>query len=296
MRAGRTLQAYAQRHSEAFEAPESDSRLAVAKAAFRPPTQSPAFRHSRLDDALKPLCETRLKLAPVAPGLAGKSDHDLIVRLCEMPAGLASALLRSSLPALDTRALLTLLDRTGAQHHALIASRPGIDWRVVKAILCAGHAPALLALAANLTIDLDGEDQTYLAEAAEDDPILRAAVLGRPGLRLAHALIQPAPDHISHSNLKLIKLARTGDRSAFAREAARRLKTDGDRLASTLATESAVPFALACCALGLDRAVFLSLLSLWQKETPAPPQRALLASIFAMTPQAACNRLMALAV
>ncbi len=271
--------------------------LSVATKTFRPDFD---FRRSRLDAALTGPCTTR----PIAPAddtllPRQRADHDLVVRLCRLPPDLAAPLLRSNLPALTTAALLTVIAATGEAHHQLIAARPGIDWRVVKALIRRGQISALVALVRNDSLDLDDDDQRALAAAGEHAEPLRAAIFARPGLHTAQGLLSPAAGGTGHSNLKLVKLLRAGEAGAFAAEAAHRLSLEAKATAIALAAPSAVPLALAFCALGLDRAVFLDLLHHRQTTVGEPAlnaaHRPLVLSVFALAPEDARHRLMALA-
>lgn len=271
-----------------------DAALTVAKAALAPTS---GFVDNRLAAVLAgPSC-TRAK--PVsAPGrLPRRADHDLVVRLCSLPPDLAAPLLRSNMPALNAAALLTVLAATGEAHHRLVAARRGIDWRVVKAVIRYGHAQALAALAGNQSIDLDDDDQIKLCAAAEIHPDLRNALISRPGLAVAHGRLLLSPERLSHSNLKLVKLARAREDSAFAAEIARRLDCDSGAITTVLALPSPVPLALAACALGLDRAVFLDLLRCRREtgDTLNTAHRPMVLSVFALPADEARRRLLALA-
>lgn len=244
------------------------------------------FRGLRFD---KPLCETR-------PLAAQRNDHDLVVRLGRMPVDLAAPLLRSSLPALDAPALLALIATTGEAHHVLIAQRPGLDWRVVRALLKTNNDKVLLALVRNGGIDLDSEDRERLERLAQDRPELHGALLERFGRP------KGAPDAASrdsHSNLKLLALLRQGATSGFVTEAARRMNSAADGLNKTLHSSSAVPLALVFAAMGLDRAAFHHLLPFWQAAHDGQPvvsdgHRAVLASVFTLSRDEARRRLAAM--
>ncbi|EGF89531.1 hypothetical protein ABI_39470 [Asticcacaulis biprosthecium C19] len=239
-----------------------------------------------------PHCETRaVAHAPEAL----RNDHDLIVRLCRMPIDLAAPLLRSSLPSLDTPALLALIAATGEAHHLLIAQRPALDWKVVRALQRSGHDSVLVALVRNPAAELDEDDQTRLERLAQERPELRQALSER--FRRAVPAADPATWD-SHSNLKLLKFMRSGETDGFVREASRRLKLDIDSLNRVLAAGSAVPLALTCCALELDRAVFLHLLSFWQNRHNGEPQlndrhRPVVLSVFTLPPAEARQKLAA---
>ena len=246
---------------------------------------------------VKRMCETRLL---VRPDHQGWSDHNLVVTLGEMPIDLAAPLLRSNLAALDTHALLALIATTGEAHHRLIAQRPHLDWRVVKALLRSAHDSVLIAAVANTAIDFDGDDEIRLARLAADRPPLRAAILARPGLRLARSRLDAPPQEaVSHDNLKLVKLLQAGESERFVLDASRRLKLDPLELNRAVGVASAVPLAMLCCALGIDRAVFVNLLPCWQVARPGlavvnDAHRPLVLSIFTLSPDAARDRLAAL--
>ena len=238
----------------------------------------------------KPHCETR----PVTAGGLARSDHDLVVRLGRMPVDLAAPLLRSSLPSLDAAALLALIATTGEAHHVLIAQRSGLDWRVVRALIRGGHDAVLIALVNNTGIDIDPDDRIRLERLATERTELRAALSQRYGMPrdlVAH--------DDSHSNLKLLKLMRGQESTKFCQESAKRLQISAQNLHQILQKTSAVPLALTVCALGLDRAVFLYFLPFWQAANAGLPQfrehhRPLILSVFALTPAAARDKLLAL--
>ncbi len=270
----------------------SGARLTVAKAALAP---TPGFVDSRLAAILAGACRTQPKPPPATDPLPHRADHDLVVRLCSLPPDLAAPLLRSTMPALTSAALLTVLAATGEAHHGLVAARRGIDWRVVKAVIRYGYPDALLALAGNLSIDLDDDDQAILAGAAEGHPDLRDALVARPGLAIAHSRLLPSPESLSHSNLKLVKLARAHEDNAFAAEVARRLGSAPEPVSAALALPSTVPLALAACALGLDRTVFLDLLRHRHGTALNGAHRPMVLSVFALPADEARRRLLALA-
>lgn len=239
-----------------------------------------------------PSCQTR----PVAHAPDPvRNDHDLIVRLCQMPVDLAAPLLRSSLPSLDAAALLALIALTGEAHHLLIAQRPMLDWRVVRALLKSGHDSVLVALVRNPAAELDEADRARLDRLAQERPDLRQALSER--FRRSAPVVDDLT-HTNHSNLKLLKLLRNGEAAAFTREAARRLKLEPSRLETLLVSSSAVPFALTLCALGFDRAVFAHLFPFWQAAHDGEPRvadktRPVLLSVFALTPDQARQKLTA---
>lgn len=217
-----------------------------------------------------------------------------------MPIDLAAPLLRSNLAALDTHALLAVIATTGEAHHRLIAQRPHLDWRVVKALLKSNHDSVLVATVANTAIDFDSDDEVRLARLAQSRPDLRAAILARPSLRLARAQLDlPPADTVSHDNLRLVKLVQGGASERFVLEASRRVKLDPLELNRAVGVASAVPLALLCCALGIDRAVFLNILPHWQKARPTQAivndaHRPMVLSVFTLSSDAARHRLAAL--
>ncbi|ESQ88521.1 DUF2336 domain-containing protein [Asticcacaulis benevestitus] len=246
--------------------------------------------------ARKPLCETA-ETERVPGGDLIRSDEDLVVRLCRMPVNLAAPLLRASLPSLTPQALLALIVSTGEAHHLLIACRPYLDWRVVKALLRTQSDKVLIALTTNPTLDFDDDDQAFIARRGLENPVVRAAVFGHQGLIFAKSQLRlQRGEDVSHSNLKLIALLRGGETAGFVRELARRLSLDTAALSQALTTASPVPLALVMCAAGLDRALFQHLLSLWQKAYGGEPymaesQRALILSVFNLTPATARQKL-----
>ncbi|MDI7774935.1 DUF2336 domain-containing protein [Asticcacaulis sp. EMRT-3] len=223
--------------------------------------------------------------------------QDLVVRLCQMPLDLAAPLLRAHLPALTPQALLALIMVTGEAHHRLIAARPGLDWRVIKALLRTQRDTVVLALIANSTLDFDAEDQVFIATRAAGNEEVRAAVFSHPGLH--HARAQLATDaHLSQDNLRLMARLRGGDAAGFTRDSARRLGCDTYRLWRALQGPSAVPLALTVCALSFDRAAFGRMLAGWQAAHCGAPlvkeaQKPLLLSVFDLSPEEALRRLRA---
>lgn|GEM_PF-1153772 len=271
-----------------------ETRLTVAKPAGASPCE---FRNTGLALAARsPLCEIASASVPSATDLI-RSDEDLAVRLCRMPVDLAAPLLRAALPALTPQALLALIAATGAGHHRLIAVRPDLDWRVIKALIRTGNDGVLAALIHNTALTFDEEDQLCFARRALENAEIRAAVLAHEGLPVARSQVRLAgSSEAAHSNLKLVALVRGGEAAGFVREMARRLKLDAPALGRVLASESAVPLALALCAAGLDRAVFLHVLTVWQGGYEAAPrmtdgQRPLVLSVFELTAAEARRRL-----
>ncbi len=217
-----------------------------------------------------------------------------------MPIDLAAPLLRSNLAALDTHALLAVIATTGEAHHLLIAQRSRLEWRVIKALLKSSHDSVLIAAVENATLDFDEEDEVRLARLASDRPALVAAIRARPALRLAIRYLDlPPHDTISHDNLKLTKLLQACESERFVLEASRRVKLDPLELNRAVGVVSAVPLALLCCALGIDRAVFLSILPQWRTSRPGlavvnDAHRPIVMSVFTLSPEAARHRLAAL--
>ncbi len=242
---------------------------------------------------------TPSSLAQIDELVVVRSEQDLVVQLCQMPVDLAAPLLRASLPALDTPALLALIAATGEAHHKLVAQRSGLSWRVVKTLIRSNTDDVMVALAENHTIVFDAEDQAALARLAEARPALRAAIRANPGLSAAYSCVSKNHDDgLSHNNLKLVQLLRAGQATKFVLEAARRLDVEATWLQRSLTCPSAAPLALLACAMGLDRAVFLSLLPHWQTATHGElhcnaAHRPLILSIFDMTAPEARRRLMA---
>lgn len=254
--------------------------------------------------AARPYCLTRPADAPhtLPPAPADnlvRNAQDLVVRLGQMPIELAAPILAASMPALDTAALLALVKATGEAHHAVIAKRKRLDWRVVKAIIRAGHEIAVLALAENRDVIFDEDDRTAISAHAERMIMVRGALLGRPGFVFTTAATKlNMEDGAGHANLRLVKLARAGRHAIFIRDAARRLHLTATGLAAALGATPDVTLALLSCALGMDRAVFNHLLSLWHAHHGQPhrddaPHRPLLMSIFALSADEALRKLSA---
>lgn len=229
------------------------------------------------------------------------SVHDLVVQLCGMPVDLAAPLLRSSLPSLDGTALLALIAATGEAHHRLIAGRPDLDDTVIRALIRSNSDAVLLTLAENRSLTFSAETQAILVRLASDRKALRAAILANPSLPQAGERLRlESGDGLNHQNLRLVKLLRAGLPAKFLVEAARRLDCEATGLQHVLADVSAVPFALLCRALGLDRAVFLDLLPRWQTSHAGEAEcnaahRPLVLSVFALAPAEAGRKLMAIA-
>lgn len=276
----------------------TDAPILVRLAAPRPAAATGRDFHIADESAVarKPLCETAETTLVPGRDLI-RTDEDLVVRLCRMPVDLAAPLLRASLPTLTPQALLALVVATGETHHLLIAGRPHLDWRVVKALLRTQSDKVLVVLVTNPTLDFDDDDQAFMARRALENPAVRAAVLSHPALAFAKAQLRLQRDEdISHSNLKLLALLRGGETAGFVREMARRLSFDMAALSQALTSASPVPLALTMCAAGLDRALFQHLLSLWQKAHSGQPymaegQRALILSVFNLSPAAARQKL-----
>ena len=254
--------------------------------------------------AARPFCLTRPATTPqaLAPAPADnlvRSQQDLVVKLGQMPIELAAPMLRADLAALDTPALLALVRTTGEAHHAVIARRKRLDWRVVKAIIRAGHEIAILTLAENPGVVFDEDDRAAMSVYAETMIMVRGALLNRPGFLFATAGTRlNTHDGLGHANLRLVKLARAGRHAVFVRDAARRLHMTASGLAAALSLSPDVSLALVTCALGMDQAVFMHLLALWHSHHGQPhnadaPHKPLLLSVFALTPAEAQRKLSA---
>ena len=219
------------------------------------------------------------------------SDHDLIVRLCEMPVELAAPLLRSSLPTLDTPALLSLIRSTEAPHHRLVAARRGLDWRVVKALIATGDDETLTALVDNSTVHFDGDDLADLSRCTAGCPALRKALQSRPALGVT---MTASDEELSQQNLKLLRLLRAGQIEGFVTDAALRLGCGMSVVHAALSTRSAVPFALLVRALAFDRAALPCLLDAWPHKRPQGGKvQPLLLSVFDLSADAARQKLIA---
>ena len=254
--------------------------------------------------AARPYCLTRPADAPhILPAAPAdnlvRSEQDLVVRLGQMPIELAAPMLAAAMPALDTPALLALVKATGEAHHAVIAKRKRLDWRVVKAIIRAGHEIAILALAENRDVIFDAEDRVAMSALAEHMIMVRGALIGRPGFVFTTAATKlNVDDGAGHANLRLVKLARAGRHAIFVRDAARRLHLTAADLAAALGATPDITLALLSCALGMDRAVFNHLLPLWHTHHGQPhrddaPHHPLLMSIFALNADEALRKLSA---
>jgi hypothetical protein len=276
------------------ESTPAETRLTVARTAEAVPRD---FRNAGLALVTrKPLSET-LASPDLPVGEPIRSDEDLVVRLCRLPVDLAAPLLRASLPALTSQALLVLIAATGEAHHRLIAARPGLNWRVIKALIRTQNDGVMAALIRNPALSFDEEDQLSFARRALENAEIRTAILAHEGLLVAKSQVRLHHGaDTGHSNLKLIALVRGGEAAGFVREMARRLKLDTPGLGRVLASESAVPLALAVCAAGLDRVVFLHILSVWQGSYEKAPQmadghRPLVLSVFGLPAAEARRRL-----
>jgi uncharacterized protein (DUF2336 family) len=258
----------------------------------------PVQTHTQTDPAPETAPKAQHEPAPDRDlGALPVGEQDIVVRLGQMPADIAAPLLRARLPALTPQALLALIMTTGEPHHRLIASREGLDWRVVKALLRLQNPRVLLALLGNRTLEFDDEDEAFLAARALGDPDVRAAVMAHPRLRAAHARLDIG-EPLSQLNLRLLTRLRAGSTGGFTREATRRLDLDAERLWRRLHSGSATPLALLACALGFDRAAFRRILAHWQAvhggQPPLPDAfKALVLSIFDLSPAAARARLKA---
>lgn len=228
-----------------------------------------------------------------------QSLQDLVVQLCQMPVDLAAPLIGGQLPSLDTPALLALIAATGESHHLVVARRTDLDARVIKALIRANSDSVLVALAENHDLRFGDDDQAALARLAHERPQLRTALLRHPGMsRVSRRLV--AGYGLSEDNLKLVRILRAGRSDRFVLESARRLDCEATQLQRALTGPSSAPLALLCCALGLDRAIFLNLLPHWQSAHPGDADcnaghRPLILSIFGLSPGDAQRKLLAAA-
>ncbi len=288
----------------ALASPEPAPSEPVGLTAPRPSRAMARDFSPSLYLAARPFCLTRPADAPSTPAPAPadnlvRSEQDLVVKLGQMPIELAAPMLRADLAALDTPALLALVKSTGEAHHAVIARRKRLDWRVVKAIIRAGHEIALLTLAENPGVVFDEEDRAAMSAYAEAMIMVRGALMSRPGFVFVTAGTRlNSADGLGHANLRLVKLARAGRHAVFVRDAARRLNMTASGLATVLGLSPDVSLALVTCALGMDQAVFVHLLAQWHSHHGQPhktdaPHRPLLMSIFDLTPEQAQRKLAA---
>lgn len=228
-----------------------------------------------------------------------RTEQELVVQLARMPIDISAPLLKARLSMLDTPALLALIAATGEAHHRLIAGRPGLDWRVIRALIRSNSDEVLLTLAENHRLEFDAEDQAALARLSESRIMLRAAILTNPRLKDTHAQVKlNLEDGLSHRNLKLVKLLRAGQAAKFIVESAHALGCEATALQRFLTGASATPLAMTCRALDIDRAVFLSLLSFWQAEHDDEPQcnaahRPLVLSVFSLPADTARRKVLA---
>ena len=314
MPASRTSAARKASTPSAAPRPQASRPAPAPKAVAAPePTGLTAPRPSRPTSrdfnptiylAARPFCLTRPAATPdTLPSAPAdnlvRSPQDLVVKLGQMPIELAAPMLRADLAALDTPALLALVKSTGEAHHAVIAKRKRLDWRVVKAIIRAGHEIAILTLAENPGVVFDEEDRAAMSTYAETMIMVRGALMGRPGFVFLPAGTRlNTGDGLGHANLRLVKLARAGRHAVFIRDAARRLHMTASGLAAALSLSPDVSLALTTCALGMDQAIFMHLLALWRGHHGLPhnadaPHRPLLLSVFTLTPDQAQRKLTA---
>ena len=245
----------------------------------------------------------RAQAAPLPPQAVPsapiRTEQDLVVQLARMPIDISAPLLKARLSMLDTQALLALIAATGEAHHKLIAGRPGLDWRVIRALIRSNSDEVLLTLAENDKLDFDAEDQATLARLAESRIMLRAAILTNPRLKEARGQVKlNLEDGLSHRNLKLVKLLRAGRTAKFIVESANIMGCEATALQRFLTGASAAPLAMTFRALDIDRAVFLSLLPHWQAANDGEPQcnaahRPLVLSVFSLPADAARRKVLA---
>ncbi|WP_443748020.1 DUF2336 domain-containing protein [Asticcacaulis solisilvae] len=250
-----------------------------------------------------PLYVVRTEAAPLPleglPPTPIRTEQDLVVQLARMPIDISAPLLKARLSMLDTQALLALVAATGEAHHKLIAGRPGLDWRVIRALIRSNSDEVLLTLAENHRLEFDAEDQAALARLSESRIMLRAAILANPRLSLAHNTVKlNLEDGLTHRNLRLVRLLRAGDTVRFMVGAANAIGCEATALQRFLTGASATPLAMTCRALDIDRAVFLSLLPHWQAANDGEPNcnaahRPLVLSVFSLPANDARRKLMA---
>ncbi len=253
--------------------------------------------------AARHLYAVRTEAAPLpaeaVPPSPIRTEQDLVVQLARMPIDISAPLLKARLSMLDTQALLALIAATGEAHHRLIAGRPGLDWRVIRALIRSNSDEVLLTLAENHKLEFDAEDQAALARLSESRVMLRAAILANPRLSLAQSDVKlNLEDGLSHRNLRLVRLLRAGDAARFIVGAAQAIGCEATALQRFLTGASATPLAMTCRALDIDRAVFLSLLSCWQAGHDGEPQcnaahRPLVLSVFSLSACDARRKLLA---
>jgi len=270
------------------------SRIPLTAATPLPTTDFRAPRN---------LYAVRAEAAPLpsepAPPAPIRTEQELVVQLARMPIDISAPLLKARLSMLDTQALLALIAATGEAHHRLIAGRPGLDWRVIRALIRSNSDEVLLTLAENHTLDFDAEDQASLARLSESRVMLRAAILANPRLSVAQTEVKlNLEDGLSHRNLRLVKLVRAGQTAKFITGAAHAIGCEATALQRFLTGASATPLAMTCRALDIDRAVFLSLLPCWQAGHDGEPQcnaahRPLVLSVFSLTATEARRKLLA---
>lgn len=270
------------------------SRLALTAAAPLPVTD---FRAPSKLYAVR--AEAAHRPSEAAPPAPIRSEQDLVVQLARMPIDISAPLLKARLSMLDTQALLALIAATGEAHHRLIAGRPGLDWRVIRALIRSNSDEVLLTLAENHRLEFDAEDQAALARLSESRVMLRAAILANPRLSDAQSEVKlNLEDGLSHRNLRLVRLLRGGETAKFVIGAAQAIGCEATALQRVLTGTSATPLAMACRALDIDRAVFLSLLPCWQAGHDGEPQcnaahRPLVLSVFSLPVPEARRKLLA---
>ncbi len=274
----------------------------LPKGSTHPLSAAAPLPTSGFRDARR-LYAVRTEAAPLPAGTIPpapiRTEQDLVVQLARMPIDISAPLLKARLSMLDTQALLALIAATGEAHHKLVAARPGLDWRVIRALIRSNSDEVLLTLAENDKLDFDAEDQAALARLSESRIMLRAAILTNPRLKDARGQVKlNLEDGLSHRNLKLVKLLRAGRTAKFIVESANALGCEATALQRFLTAPSATPLAMACRALDIDRAVFLSLLPHWQAEHDGEPccnaaRRPLVLSVFSLTADAARRKVLA---
>jgi hypothetical protein len=282
-------------HAFTVADPASPTATPAPLTIARPPVHPRDFRASSGNIWLAH-SQARPLERPVEPTPVIRSLQDLVVQLCRMPVDLAAPLIGGSLSSLDTPALLALIAATGEPHHLLVARRNDLNGQVIKALIRSNSDAVWLALAQNHGLVFDADDQAVLTRLSHDRPALRALLLRHPSLARANRRTI-AGYGLSDDNLKLVRILRAGHPNLFILECARRMECEATYLQRAVTGPSAAPLALLCCALGLDRAVFLNLLPHWQSAYPGDADcntahKPLILSIFDLSPSEARRKLL----
>lgn len=235
-------------------------------------------------------CVTRPKALP---------EHDLVLRLCQMPVELASPLLSSDISELTDDVLMAVIDESSPAHAAVIAARQRLRPRVIKALVRKGNGTAIAALLANQRVRLDEEDRENLLRLGLQDETIRKGLLARADtraemIRRARFNTQGAGCH--DLNLRFLKAVRSGRYERALELAAPRLGLSIDALRSALSSPSALPHVLLFHALELDKAVYIHSLPQWLALCGAEvsieqARHPLVMAAFEAPPQSAAKRL-----